>query len=302
MVAFALAVAIGFLQGVPASQSTRGRVAVTVDPEIVRVGEPVTMIVRVTVPQGTRLRFPAAVDSTAVVEPLDPVVVREEARDGLTEATATYRLLAWEPGNAAVPIGPIEIERDGRTQTLAIPAPRLSVESVLPPDSASRVPKPARDIIAFPVTQWLAWALAVIGVVIVALAVWALRRRGKRPPPPIEPFADAQRAFGRLAALDLIGAGEPGKHVATAADVVRDFLGARNPRVARGLTTGEIVAIVRDDESVPVWRVEALLSTSDEVKFAHGAIDAPAAEAFTSEAQAIVATTHRADLQRAKTR
>jgi hypothetical protein len=271
-----------------------------VEPDTVRVGQPATLTVRVQAPAGTRFTFPEAVDSTASVEPLDPVSVREETSGDVVEATAIYRLLAWEVGRVTIPLGAIRLTRDGRAQDLMIGEPTVVVQSVLPADSALRVPRPQRGIALLPVSEWPWWLLIVAGFVLAALAGWLLQRRQRRGPPPIEPFAEAQRGFGRLSALDLISAGEPAKHVSASVDVLRRFLAARDPRATLGLTASELVTLLRDDGAVPAARVAALLTAADAVKFAPRDVDARTAESLGAEAAAVVTEIHRNDHERSR--
>jgi hypothetical protein len=295
MNAFVLLVAtLGALQ-TGATRSTGVRLGVTVSPTSVRIGQPATLTVRVQAPAGTKITFPPAVDSTANVEPLDPVSVREETRNGFVDATATYRFLTWQVGDAPIPVSPIRLERDGAVQELTIGDPMVSVVSVLPADTALRVPKPARDISLLQIRRWPWWLLIALGFAVASLGGWLLERRTKRPPPPIEPFVDAQRAFGRLGALDLIGAGEPAKYVGASADILRTFLAARDANAAPGRTTSELLIALRKDARVPASRIAAMLASADSIKFAGGVIDAATAEALGAEASAIVLEIHRRD-------
>jgi hypothetical protein len=273
------------------------RAGLLVRPDTVRVGEPATLVVRVEAPVGTMFAFPPAVDSTARVEPVDPVQVREERRGDVIEAVATYRFLAWETGDVVIPIATVRLRMPDRTQDLSLGEPHIFVRSVLPADSAQRVPKPARAFLFLPNRVWLLWVLIGAGFLVAGLVGWLLHRRSHRVVPPLEPYADAQRAFGRLAALDLVGAGEPARHVTASADIVREYLAARDPRAGMALTTTELLAVVRADGSVPEFRLAALLAAADSLKFEHATIEAATARALASEAQALVAEIHRAELE-----
>jgi hypothetical protein len=181
---------------------------------------------------------------------------------------------------------------------------RVSVMTVLPEDTAQRIPRPSRDIASLPVSYWATWMLIGVGVFILAmLGVW-WRRRGMRGPPPVAPVAAAKKAFGRLEALDLVSAGEPAKHVAASADILRAYLAARDAAAAQGLTTSELVDALRGDGAVPLERIEAVLATADAIKFSGQTIDGAGAERIAGEAASIVNDVHRADLHqtRRKTR
>lgn len=285
-----------------ATAQTNVRWGFVVEPETASVGQPATLTVRVRVPLGTKVTFPVAVDSTASVEPLDPVSVSEETRDGQLFATATYRFLAWELGDVEIPIGVVRLERDQRTQELVIPPSKIVVQTVLPRDTAQRKPRPARNIALLPPAGWPWWWYALAAVVLALVVGWLLQRRRHRAPPPVDPYADAQRAFGHIATLDLISAGEPGKHVTASVEVLRRFLAMRDHRAALALTGAELSSIVRGDGAVPTPRVSALIARADAAKFAPDDVDATVAESVAAEAAAIVAEVHRADLHRVQQR
>jgi len=268
------------------------RVNARIAPDTVLVGEPVTLTVWVTAPEGAVLTFPVAVDSTGNIEPLDPVSVVPPDANG-DEYVATYRLLAWRPGDTPVPLPPVQVFIAGRSSFVNVPSPRVFVRTVLPADSALRVPAAAREIVVLPPSRVFLVVGILSALALVALVAWLVQRRARTRVVEADPHGAAQRAFGRLTALDLIGAGEPARHVTTASDILRDFLAVHNPAAARGLTTSEIVAAVSEDPDVPVRRVEALLTAADEIKFTPERADAREAEAIAAEAEAIVSETHR---------
>ena len=146
------------------------------------------------------------------------------------------------------------------------------------------------------------WVLIGVGFVIAGVVgVWLQRRTG-RPLPPPAPIATAKRSFGRLAALDLVGAGEPAKHVAVSVDILRVYLAMRNGEASQGLTSSELAQVLADDGAVPVHRVSELLQTADAIKFSEQSVDGPSAERLAGEAAAIVSEVHRADTHHSSAR
>ncbi len=286
-------------QGGAVTRPSGVRATYTIEPETVRVGDPAVLRVRVIAPAGTRVIFPPAVDSTSAVEPLDPVTVHEDTRNGVVEATGTYRFLAWEVGLPAISLSSIRLMGTGRTRELQLADPRVTVESILPADTTLRMPRPARNIVFLPPQRWPWWVLVVAGFTIAAIVGAWLQKRGRRPVRPVEPFVDAQRAFGRLNALDLIGAGETAKHVATSVDILRAYLGARDAAAGPGLTSTELLHALQGDGSVPLSRMTSLLTSADAIKFAADSVDAREAERLGAEAVAIVAEVRHAELHQA---
>lgn len=286
----AIALAHAVSDGVAAQSAVR--VAASVSPDTVAVGQPVTLELRVTAPRGALVVFPEAVDSTASIEPLDPVVVTPPDGDE-APYIATYRLLAWRPGTATIPLGAINVDVGSGLRPVDVPTTRFVVSTVLPADSALRVPKESRPIIAAPRNLLPLYLGALALAALTALIVWLARRRRRGHALPRDPHAEAQRAFARLAALDLIGAGEPARHIASAVDIVREYLAARDGRASRGLTTDELIAVLAEDPDVPVRRVESFLRSCDVIRFSPASADATMAESLASEAEAIVRETHR---------
>jgi cbb3-type cytochrome oxidase subunit 3 len=274
------------------------RVGATVQPNPVGVGEPVTLTVRVQVAAGVVVRFPGAMDSTDRVEPLDPVVVRETTMADQRELTATYRFVAWRTGAVPIPLAPIEIDRAGRVQRLGLGDPRVEVRSVLPADSAARVPQPARDILRPPADWWwLAWLAAVL-LAVALLLWWAWRRRRRDRPRPASPARDALAACDALQALALCASGEPGRHAIAAAAILRTYLERREPAAAAGLTTRELHAVLLHDAAVPDFRVTAVLDAVDRIQFAGADVTAATALGLGEEVRAIITEVQRVTRER----
>jgi signal transduction histidine kinase len=178
----------------------------------------------------------------------------------------------------------------------------VHVRSVLPADSALRVPKPAREPIADPGLWWLRWLLLALALLaLIALLIWLARRwwRGRRTEPtPDVAYAAALAAFERLDRLNLVAAGEPGRHVALAEEIMRDYLAARLPEATPSRTSSELRAALAVRDEVPHERLAALLDTSELVKFAAWPIGpAPATEAGR-EARGVVDDVERAIRER----
>ncbi len=298
--AFAAGFLVVLAQGGPSLPPSGVRLGIALGPEIAAVGEPVTMTVRVQVPAGARVTFPAAVDSTGSIEPLDPVLVRDSVTGNVRAYTATYRFVAWETGRVVIPVAPLIIETGTRVQTLRLGDPVLTVRSVLPADSALHVPQPARDIIALPSARWAWWWLLLAAAVIAVGGGWWLQRRSRtaRAPDPA-PATAAETAFAALEALALPALGEAGRHAAAAAAILRTYLAAREPDVGLGLTTDELRVALREQTAVPEYRVIALLDAVDRMQFAGGTIDPAMAAALAREAREIIAEVQRADEHRA---
>ena len=174
--------------------------------------------------------------------------------------------------------------------------------SVLPPDSSLHVPKPAKPIIALPVSPWLRWLLIALGLLALGLLAWWLWRRWQarrnRIGDDVDAFGWAQREFERIEALGLVEAGERGRFVALMADVMRDYLVRRVPGAHPSLTSTELLAQMRGAPAVPAERLANVLEEVDLVKFARRPVDADRARSLAKETRTLVADVEQAEAAR----
>lgn len=280
---------------VPASSTIRVQAGAIVDRDTVTVGDVVRLTVRVRAPLGATVNFPTALDSLAPVQALEPPVVTNGTDSTVVDRVATYRLSPWDIGRQPIKLGDVVVQMDDGDRRVALVLPTLFVRSVLPADSALRVPKPARPLLGVraPVPWWW-WALAALAAVALGLLLWWwIRRRRRVERPTGDPFADAEAAFARIERLRLPDAGEPGRHAALMTDVVRRYLAARHDVATLAHTSGELLATVRGVPTVPFERLRHLLDEVDPVKFAAAPIAARRARELGDEAKAIVREEHQ---------
>ena len=289
-------------QPAPQQESaSRVRSGFLVKPDTVTVGDPFTLIVTVVVPRGARVDWPTIADSTAVVAMRAPTVIVEEATGGATRTErAEYQLAAWDVGT--LPIGlPNATVRDGATVVrVPLAAARVFVRTVLPIDTAKHVPQPARDLFLREVPWWERWWLAALIAALIAGLWWLWRRRRTNTVGAsrllLDPFARALRDFDQLEALKLADAGEHGRSVALAVDIVRDYLQARAPLAALSLTSAEVRTLCADDTRIPHDRLWTLLSDADGIKFAGRSVSTARATELLAEARAVTVAIEDADV------
>ena len=278
----------------PASSTITVQAGAVVDRDTVTVGDVVRLTVRVRAPLGATVNFPTGLDSLAPVQALEPPVVRDGGDSTAVDRVATYRLSAWDVGPQPIRLGDVLVQADDGDRRVALRLPTLFVRSVLPADSAQRVPKPARDLLGVkaPVPWWW-WALAGLALLAIGLLIWWWIRRQRRAVRPTgDPFADAEAAFARIERLRLPEAGEPGRHAALMTDVVRRYLAARHESASLAQTSGELLAVMRGVRTVPFDRLRRMLDEVDAVKFAAAPLAAARARELGDEAKAIVREEH----------
>jgi hypothetical protein len=269
--------------------------AVGVEPDTVRVGDPFVVQIGVRAPTGATIVFPTAPDSTSAVQGLDPVRVETRPDSGGLVQWGYYRVAAWDVGDQAISLGDVVVTVGGRSRRISLAGHKVFVATVLPADSAQRVPKPARALYEFGATPWWLWlALALAVLALLLLWWWWRNRRRGRPVAVPDPFTQAEREFARIEALGLVEAGERGRYVALMLEVVRDYLAARYSAAPLSLTSTELLGALSGERAVPNDRLMRVLNEADLVKFARRAVTPERARELGREARAIVTQEHAA--------
>jgi len=285
----------------PAQPAVAVQMGYAIDPDTVTVGDPFRLTVRIHAPRGASIEFPAGPDSGAAVDALDPRQERQGPDTAGLDVTATWRMAAWDVGDLPLRLQDIVVKLDARERRIPLGALTVHVKSVLPADTAQRIPKPQRAIFEFgiPWWYWLLAALAAIGLI--GLFWWWWRRRRKRHEGELDdPYADAEAEFERVERLGLVEAGERGRYVALMVEVLRIYLSRSIPEAQPSLTTNELLIAVRENRFVPVNRLALVLADVDLVKFARRTTTAERARELGAEARGIVAAVHAAELKAAE--
>lgn len=274
------------------------KAGVTIAPDTVRVGDPFRVTVGVRAPAGAAIEFPRAMDTTAAVQSLDPVAVRTSADTSATEQYADYRVAAWDIGKQPIRLDDVLVRYEGAVRRISITGESVFVATVLPADSAKRIPKPPRPLFEINAIPWWLWALIAAAVIAIGLLLWWWLHRRKKPPAPavVDPFARAEAEFQRIEALGLLDAGERGRYVTLMIEVLRDYLAARYAEAMLSLTSSELQRTLHDLPHVPQDRLTRLLTEADLIKFARRPVSGDRARELGREARAIVALEHQASM------
>ncbi len=265
-------------------------VSATVVPETVTVGQPFSVRIRVRAPKFATIHFPSVPDTADAIEAVDPRAMEDAGDDELIDRTAVYRLVAWDVGARTPHFANVTIGEGGADQQYPVTLPAVTVKSLLPADSADRIPKNARDPVAPP---GVLWKFLLLGTLLVLVLAWYWMRRRKRRAmrraPDLEPFAAAVSSFSALDALGLPAAGESGRHVIASVDVLRGYLARRFPDVRESLTPQEVEQVIAQSD-LPVLpdRMASLLDRESALRFARAGVTADEALTLGRESQAIV--------------
>lgn len=275
-------------------------VSARVTPESPAIGEPIRIELRVRAPRGTLVRFPVLPDTGSRIEPLDPRSISATSAAGEVDETATYRVIAWDTGAVDLRFGDVTLERDGRTTRYPVRVGALRIRSVLPRDSAQRSPKPARAPLDAPTMPWR-WlvALAVLG----GLGWWGWRRWRRRHAAAasvdLGAAVRARQGFAHLRALDLLSAGETGRHALAHVQVLRSYLAERWPALSTALTATELESTLRHVE-FPILpeRVVGAVATSEQLAYAAAEVSPDTARRVADDVTAVVEELEEAWLAR----
>lgn len=274
------------------------RAGVSVSKDTVTVGEAFEVRLRVRAPVGAEIRFPENPDTAGTVQARDPRTIVTTDSIQFNDQTAIYRVSAWDVGRQPIRLGEVVVLWSNATsageRSIPVGTLQVFVRTVLPGDSALRVPKPARPLWEVKPFPW--WILAaILAAIAIGIAVWWWMRRRRRPRPPVivDPYVRAQKEFTRLEAMGLVDAGERTRFVALAVEVLRDYLAARYPEADLSLTSGELVAAMRAKTAVPNEQLSRVLHEADLAKFARWSLTEERARSLAREARNIVEHEHR---------
>lgn len=155
------------------SQSASPRVATAIQPDSIRVGEPFTLGLTVTLARPGEVTFPAVLELPDELEQRRPVQIR--SGEGGTDWRAYYTLSAWSADTHRIP--PIEVTlgaHETAPSPLTVTPPEVEVRSVLPAETEALELRESRGFLRVRTFPW--WILAALAG-LAALAWWVWRRR-----------------------------------------------------------------------------------------------------------------------------
>lgn len=271
------------------------RYGVTKSKDTVTVGERFEIRVRVRAPTDADIRFPDNPDTAGTVQGRDPRTIEVTDTVQFLDLTAVYHVAAWDVGRQPVRMDDVVVIWGSVEKRVPIDSVSVFVRTVLPADSALRVPKPSRPLFETRPFPW--WLLALLlAAIATALGVWWWMRRRRRPKVviPIDPYVRAIRELNRIEAMGLVDAGERTRFVALAVEVLRDYLAARYPDAYLALTSRELVTAMRKHPTVPNEQLSRVLHEADLAKFAAFSLSEDRARNLAREVRALIEHEHRA--------
>lgn len=268
----------------------------TIEHDTVRIGDPFRVFVSIRAPQGATIEFPTAFDSMGTVQSIDPRAVFTQNDPTGFRQNAVYRVAAWDIGRQPIRLPDITVRLGSATRTVSLPGYAVFVATVLPDDSAKRIPKPARALFERSMIPWWFWALLAAAIALLFGLWWWWRRRRRAEPAVVhvDPYVRAQRDFQRIDGLGLVEAGERTRYVALVVDVLREYIADRFANAPLAFTSTEFLTATRDVRTLPYDRMMRILNEADLVKFAKRPVSADRARDMGLEARALVEHEHQA--------
>ena len=287
----------------------RGPFKLTVEaaPRDVRVGDTLTLTLRMETPADYEVRFPE-------LKNLGDLVARDmaplESQPGAT-GVVWRRSFGIDPlVSGALEIPSLTVKYGRRAAGAASqPAPenelvsgplKLDVRSALTPEDKPEQPRDITGTLLPPKPPWSLWTwTAVIGVTLAVLlagggAGYLIWRRMTRPPPPILPEVWALRALAELEFVDWFDQERVREYYYRLTEIVRRYIELKFGLAAPEMTTEEfLVALARDRRAVPydADRLRMFLEACDFVKYAALSPQRQDAEGVLQTARAFVNAT-----------
>lgn len=275
------------------------RLEAQVDTAEIRLGDPVTLRLRVVRPASSRSLFPEPPEELGswVVRSRSAPTTRAAA-GGFEVDERRYELASYALDAGPVPALEVVVVAGADTARLSSPPIPMRIVSARDPEEgdALRAIKPPMAIPGG-IPLWLAGVLAALAA---ALAAWIVSRflrsrdspaPASAPPPPAP--VDYEREFARIAESGLLRRGAFKLYYTRLSEVMRRFLEDRLSVDGLDRTTSEIAADLRRAPAPPDAGTRegiiGFLEAADLVKFARAEPPLPEAEAAPEEGRRLVA-------------
>ena len=251
LVAIVLVATLALTSSLTVAQVVLPTVEQTITPEVIQIGDPVTVVITVTHDPDAEVVFPEPLD-LAPFEVLGEVRLSEEADEQLNRSRLELAVTAFELGVLPFPTLELEVASPtGDSVVVVTEGTAVTVESVGRDESGE-----LRDIkgplaIPFEVLRLLPWLI--MAAVAAFLVIWFYRRRRQRTPSEVpvgvipQPPAHlvAWESLDALEASGLLEAGNIKTYHIRLSDIMRVYVNGRFGLDAMEMTTGEVVTGLR---------------------------------------------------------
>ena len=268
--------------------------SVRVQPEVVRIAEPVSVTVDVVHDRGEAPRFATFQASDVLWEGAPRRVVTLDLDDepGRALTQLRYSLVGIEPGEQAVELPGAMIEEQGAIRTVAVPPAEFRILGELA--EGEDEPRPLAGFPESPEARPSAMSLAALAAGLLflgfwgALSVFLVFRLGRRGGSPV---ARKESAVAQLLELGSVDEAQARDAFGLASRAVREALDLELGEALPGLTDEEWVERRSVAKALPPARLEraaALLRTAERVKYGMEQPTRWAVDELLTEARGIV--------------
>ena len=273
-----------------------------VDPTTAKLGDLITLTVRVTHPQALVVDEPAFAKSLGTFEVYASTRLASEVTGDKAVERFQATLQDFTTGQQVLP--GLEVPyRDpmGKTHTVKTPELTVTIEEIPPGPKDKGDIRGIKGVIG--PTAWSPWWWALLGAIVVGAAAYAWMKRkkiiqGPPPPPPVPADITALEKLRQLAQTDWLATGKIKEYYIAISEILRGYLEGAFQTPALERTTSELMRDLRRKSEIPVERqaeLKELLETCDLVKFAKFRPEAAEATAAHAAAVKFVEQTRRAD-------
>ena len=223
---------------------------------------------------------------TATFQPPQPkvgdLVTVEFAERVQLDPSETYEIVSQQERRVVIrtfepePFRLSGVAGDVRFRNLEIPVVSVLQEN----DDLTPAPLAPPRAMPYPRAPFIAIAVAALAALLAWLALWLAvkRRRAAVPAPPLAPDEQFRRAIHAIR-------GQPAQRWAALADATRAYLASSRGNLPPDLTTSEVLARLRPDESI----VAVILRQGDLEKFSTRGPESRDFDAVAEEALALAA-------------
>lgn len=284
------------------AQPADSRVSARIDTSQIRIGEQFRMTLSAKLEEGANIRFPLLADTFSNFEvvkkgTIDTVVAENQERNLRQELTLT----SFDSGYHVIPPMPF-VYVNGGTEDTALSEAMLMTVTTVAVDTTKEI-KAIKDIVAVPF-PWQDYILyIIIGVVLIAIGIYLLRRYNTSKPlipkyvAPKRPAHEiALENLRRIEEEKLWQQGLVKKYYSEVTDTLRTYIEGRFSVPAMEQTTPEIIdqlgrSVTKPEETE---LLESMLRLADMVKFAKAIPLPPENEKIMQQALSFVNTTRPA--------
>jgi hypothetical protein len=246
-----------------------------VEPQNAKLGDLITLTVRVTHPQALAVQDPAFAKTLGTFEVYTSTRLPAEVSGGNAAERFQVSLQNFTTGQQTLPgfevpyHDPLGKEHSVKTLPLTV-----TIEEVPPGPKDKGDIRGIKGVIGpTAISPW--WWLLVFAIVAGAgYALWDKRKRvleGPPPPPPVPPDILALEKLRALGQTDWITTGKTKEYYSAVSDIVRGYVEGQFRTPALERTTSELMRDLRKKTEIPTenqTELRELLENSDLVKFA----------------------------------